>query len=205
MIRKDNILTILSSHGFRVASINVPMTYPPYRVNGIIVSGIETPKGRVFAYPLSLYFKLVKRGYSPELDTPYIPGKEKEFLNKVYLMIERRKELLFTILNDGSFDLILFHLTETDRVSHTFWRFMDESHPHYPGENPFKNAILEVYKKADELLEKILKKIDKGTLLIVLSDHGFGPEHYRLNLNNWLLEKNHMFLKNEFTTAIKNY
>jgi len=126
MIRKDNILTILSDHGFRVASINIPMTYPPYRVNGVIVSGIETPRGRVFAYPLGLYFKLVKEGYFPELDMPYIPGNEKEFLSNLYLMIEKRNKLFFTFLNDRSFNLILLFFRETDIVSHAFWRFMDE-------------------------------------------------------------------------------
>src|SRR5947209_863362 len=48
------IWNIMSEYGKRVLVINVPTTYPPEAVNGIMVSGYTTPSADVdFTYPSS--------------------------------------------------------------------------------------------------------------------------------------------------------
>ncbi len=202
-IRKQNLLTIISKHGFKLASINIPMTYPPYEINGSLITGIETPDGRKFAYPDELYEELVKEGYFPEPELHYTPGREEAFLTDSHSIIKKRNRILFNFLEEDDFDLLLFLFRETDVVSHAFWRFMDENHPLYPYNNPFKESILQIYKTADNLLREIIERKDKDTLLIVMSDHGFGPEYYRVNLNNWLLKKGFISLKSDLRTTTK--
>src|SRR5947209_18867979 len=47
------IWNILSEYGKQVLVINVPMTYPPEAVNGIMVSGYMTPSSDLnFTYPI---------------------------------------------------------------------------------------------------------------------------------------------------------
>ena len=56
---------ILSRRGARVASIAVPTTWPPTEVNGIIVSGFDSPVSTgidgSFCHPPELYSELMKR------------------------------------------------------------------------------------------------------------------------------------------------
>lgn len=203
MVKENNLLTILSDQEFKVVSINIPMTYPPYEVNGSLITGIETPDGGKFAYPDGLYEELLGKGYFPEPKLSYRPGAEEGYLSGLYSMIESRNKILFDFLEDDDFDLLLFLFRETDLISHTFWKYMDDNHPLYPGNNFFGESMLEIYEEADKLLKEVLVRKDKNTLLIVMSDHGFGPEYYRVNLNNWLLRKGYISLKSDLRTTTK--
>ncbi|MCD6448683.1 MAG: alkaline phosphatase family protein, partial [Thermoplasmata archaeon] len=49
--RMPAIWNLLSDIGKKSIVINVPVTYPPERINGIIVSGLLTPPGEKFFYP----------------------------------------------------------------------------------------------------------------------------------------------------------
>ena len=51
-VRTKTIWQILSEKGKRVIALNVPQTYPPYEVNGIMVSGWESASANV-TYPSS--------------------------------------------------------------------------------------------------------------------------------------------------------
>ena len=44
------IYTLLSEYGRSVVALNIPMTYPPVPVNGVIVSGMPTPSTKVNIY-----------------------------------------------------------------------------------------------------------------------------------------------------------
>jgi predicted AlkP superfamily phosphohydrolase/phosphomutase len=86
----------------------------------------------------------------------------------------------------------------TDRVQHTFWRQMDETHPAHGGNfiAPDRLAVEEIYTRADTLLGKTMEKCnDKDTLLMVISDHGFKVFRYGVDLNRWLEENGYLKLK----------
>ena len=48
----------------------------------------------------------------------------------------------------------------------------------------------------DEAIGRVLETIDENTTVIVMSDHGFSPFYWGVNLNSWLLEKGYVTLKN---------
>ena len=56
---------LLSQRGGRVASVAVPTTWPPTRVNGVVVSGFDSPVSTgidgSFCWPESLYKELISR------------------------------------------------------------------------------------------------------------------------------------------------
>src|SRR2546430_4779749 len=65
------IWNLLSEYGKRVLVMNVPMTYPPEAVNGIMISGYMTPSSDTdFTYPLAFKEELYREipGYQIELD-----------------------------------------------------------------------------------------------------------------------------------------
>jgi predicted AlkP superfamily phosphohydrolase/phosphomutase len=81
-------------------------------------------------------------------------------------------------------------LESTDRVQHMFWRFIDPTHPMYDpaGAAKYGDAIERVYRRCDQLVGEVLQRIEPGTLVFVLSDHGFHSFKYGVNLNTWLVE-----------------
>jgi predicted AlkP superfamily phosphohydrolase/phosphomutase len=49
--------------------------------------------------------------------------------------------------------------------------------------------------RADEIVGKTLKYVDEGTVLFVLSDHGFASFERGVNLNAWLYQNGYLVLK----------
>jgi predicted AlkP superfamily phosphohydrolase/phosphomutase len=120
---------------------------------------------------------------------------EDAYLDQCKLVLnEREKMTLFELdrLTDG----VLFVVFDTpDRVQHMFWRFRDPEHPCF---DPARSSELgkrieEHYLWYDELLGRILPRVDSDTLLIVLSDHGFTAFRRAVHVNRWLFENG--FLK----------
>ena len=89
---------------------------------------------------------------------------------------ERRAMMLHEL--DRFREGLFYCLFDTpDRVQHMFWRFREPDHPANKGEAPdprFTRAIEEHYRRGDEVVGQVLPYVDDRTLLIVLSDHGFG-------------------------------
>ena len=77
----------------------------------------------------------------------------------------------------------------TDRMQHMFWRYHDPDHPARPAVIPDeqKNAITDLYQRMDALVGRTMEKCQaSGTLLMVLSDHGFNSFRRGIDLNRWL-------------------
>src|SRR5690606_35747968 len=77
----------------------------------------------------------------------------------------------------------------TDQVQHHFWHFMDPNHDKHDAEGAaeFGNAIRDTYMHIDEQLGVLLDDVDDDTIVLVMSDHGFGPtSNIRLRLNQVL-------------------
>jgi len=81
-----------------------------------------------------------------------------------------------------------------------FWRLIDKNHPSYDPDlaSRYGNAIEKIYIEMDKLLGRALDKVDKDTILVVMSDHGFSPFRRSFNLNTWLLENGYHNLKNRW-------
>jgi predicted AlkP superfamily phosphohydrolase/phosphomutase len=85
----------------------------------------------------------------------------------------------------------------TDRLQHTFWRDIDERHPARPEQRILdsRDVIGDLYRRMDDLVGKTVAKCDRNdTLLMVISDHGFGPFRRGVDLNRWLLESGYLVL-----------
>jgi predicted AlkP superfamily phosphohydrolase/phosphomutase len=88
----------------------------------------------------------------------------------------------------------------TDRLQHTFWRDIDERHPARPEPEVLqtRNVIEDLYRRMDDLVGKTMARCrDKDTLLMVISDHGFGPFRRGVDLNRWLEENGYLTVDEE--------
>ena len=83
-----------------------------------------------------------------------------------------------------------------DRVQHMLWRAREPAHPANRGRPPAPaGAIEEHYRRGDEVVGQALEFADDDTLVIVLSDHGFGSFRRGLQLNTWLHDQGLLALR----------
>jgi predicted AlkP superfamily phosphohydrolase/phosphomutase len=100
------------------------------------------------------------------------------------------------------FDEGLFYvLFDTpDRVQHLFWRHREPDHPANRGRSASAEgarAIDDQYRRADAVVGLALEHADDRTLVMALSDHGFGSFRREVHLNNWLRDQGLLALRPE--------
>jgi predicted AlkP superfamily phosphohydrolase/phosphomutase len=122
---------------------------------------------------------------------------EAAYLQQCELVLgERERTMRFEL--DRFTEGLFFMLFDTpDRVQHMLWRFRDREHPGFePDLSPeLATRIEEHYRRCDALLSAVLDKVDENTLLIVLSDHGFGTFRRTFDTNTWLFQNGLLALK----------
>jgi predicted AlkP superfamily phosphohydrolase/phosphomutase len=205
--RVKTVWQILSERGKKCIVINVPMTYPPEPIDGVMVTGIDTPGlESQFTYPPEFRRELFCLIPDYVLDvrswSVTVAGERRaRILDDILHMVDVRSRLALHLITTQPWDLFTIVFTATDRVQHFFWRFLDPTHPLYDSaEAPkYHDAILRVYRQIDQALGEILTCCDEKTAVIVMSDHGFGPQRKLFRINQWLVENG--FLQLVYTTS----
>lgn len=191
------IWKILNTYGKKVGLLNLPMTFPPHKIDSFMVCGVGSPDAMKsnYTYPPDLKKTLdeVVGGYQIHpLVMLFIPGKEKQYIKAFDEMLCKREKAASYLMGNLPWDLFVCVFFVLDSVQHYFWHQMDESHIRQ-GDNRYRDVIKDFYIKADSAIGRLLEEIPEGTNILVVSDHGFGPMHGTFAVNRWL-EKNN-FLK----------
>ena len=191
---------LLSARGKDVLIVNLPQTYPPEPVRGVMVSGRDTPGlGAAYTYPASLKDEL--DGVS---DTPYVivpddwlwmqRGRPDRAREELLREIDVRFDATLALMESRPWDLAFFVVSATDGAAHFFWKYHDPTHPLYDPEEAqrYGDTILEVYRRCDRRIGELMARLEAegNTNVLVVSDHGqgqLGPEAIHLNI--WLQQQ----------------
>jgi len=100
-------------------------------------------------------------------------------------------------------DTTFVYFSDIDLQCHMLWRNGDPKYPgapHHPAFDPktspaHAHDIENFYRDVDVALGKIRERLPEGTLLIVMSDHGFESYTRKLHLNAWLRDAGYLVLK----------
>lgn len=189
--RVPPVWMLLSEAGFKVGVINVPATDPPDPVSGFMISGLPHRGVTGYTHPPELEKEL--SDYRLEkLQISLDAGREGELLAEIQATMRSRAAAAERLLSEREWDFAWVVFTETDRVQHFYWQFMD---PEWPGYDPalaerYGSAIHDIWVEVDAHLGRILavarKKKGEDLPVLVLSDHGFGPVHRELRLQSFL-------------------
>ena len=179
---------LLSAWQRQVCIMNVPQTYPPEAVNGIMVTGLGTPSQARFTHPAALEEILRRRHYRMATDRTPQKDAAADFIQDVLQVSEEVTDVAIHLLSQVDWDLGMVVLRLTDEIPHFFWHAMDVAHPAHPvAGDTGQRAVERAYRKADELVGKLASAAaGRETTLLVVSDHGFGPLHKDVYLNAWL-------------------
>ena len=191
-IRAKTIWEILSEKGKKVVVINLPMTYPPYPVNGIMISGFDTPSLKSqFTYPeqlkqeiLSLYpdFELV-----PDMSALH---DFNQFIIWNSMMMKNLTGMALHFMKKTPWDIFMINFQNTDWIQHLLWENLTKELNGKPFESKNNNAI-NLYKEIDMHVRSLIDMAGEDkTVKMVFSDHGFGPYVGEIYINQFFIDWN---------------
>ena len=203
------IWNYLSDMGMSNIVVNVPGTYPPDKINGVMITGLLTPSPESnFTYPKEIRNRLLKGEFGEyelesiwleDLPRSYMAKNDPEKLLDILLkQIESRANVTIKLMKSMKWDFTMVVLRATDTAQHFLFHN--------------KELLLKMYKKTDELVGKIIETEPNATYFIV-SDHGFQMIKKIMHPDNLLYtngylkpmkepRKNYMFLINQFFYSI---
>ncbi|MGE5608399.1 MAG: alkaline phosphatase family protein [Bacillota bacterium] len=111
---------------------------------------------------------------------------EAGFLQQAWRTYAERKEMFLRALESGADDLLICVFDTPDRIQHMFWRQQREQNP--------TDVIERMMIEMDGLLGQTVARMPPGTLLLVMSDHGFTHFDRSVNLNAWLYQHGYLHL-----------
>jgi predicted AlkP superfamily phosphohydrolase/phosphomutase len=118
-----------------------------------------------------------------------------EFWQQSQFVYKERRRALDYMLDQFEEGLLFFYYSSVDQGCHMLYQYIDDKHPGYDADDKLRHGIKTLYQEMDESLGRVLETIDDDTTLIVMSDHGFSPFYWGVNLNTWLLEKGYAKLR----------
>jgi predicted AlkP superfamily phosphohydrolase/phosphomutase len=184
-IRGKTVWEVLSDAGKRVFGMNVPLSYPPRSVNGILIGGFLCPDVGKAAFPAEVNGYLRSIGYRIDSDPMLARQSREAMVPDLHETLDRRMEAMFHFLDQEQWhwDYFHTHVMVTDRLHHFLLKDYEEGHP------VFREEFLRLYRRIDAYLGELMEVLPEEATLIVLSDHGFCAMRAEVQLSRWLIER----------------
>jgi len=113
---------------------------------------------------------------------------EKGFLKLCEDVLAERERMIYHALETFERGIFACVFDTLDRIQHMFMKHNDP-------DGRYRNIINEWYIKMDDVVGRIMSKLEPKTHVLILSDHGFSPIRYNVHLNSWFVQEGYMKLK----------
>lgn len=189
-----NMFQELSCQGYRVASVNVPWTYPCPEVNGIVVAGLGLPSiSSEFTYPPGFKNELLQKIPDYEIMAKWERSRNHDQtkfesnLDRVKRSFEQRVETAQLISERIDWDVMMVQFHDLDMIQHNVWAYVDKvSRDKYP---VHRDKLFKTLQKLDGAIGDILSLANsKELMVVVVSDHGFGKKIAQIKPNMMLCQ-----------------
>jgi predicted AlkP superfamily phosphohydrolase/phosphomutase len=176
----------LSEAGRRTLLVNVPLTYPPPMIEGVVVAGGVIPQGSVYSHPPDA---------GPRIGWPINRGSWTTFRNRPLDLVKdvedtsrRRAEGMRRLMDEEPWDVACMVFVSPDRIQHCLLEYVHPGHPGYEraAASPVAGRVRDVYRLLDRELGTLLERVDGDDLVMLMSDHGHQPVTRALNMNRLL-------------------
>ncbi|MDP1853782.1 MAG: alkaline phosphatase family protein [Candidatus Omnitrophota bacterium] len=180
--RAKTIWQEFSAQGKKVIVINVPLTYPPEQVNGILTSCFLCTDINKSTYPADFSGYLKEKNYIIDVDAGLAKENKRKLMDELFLATDKRFEIALELFKNKEWDYFQLHIMETDRLFHFFWNDLEMQGEYYPD-------IIKFLAKLDTHIDELQNKLNDEDRFIMLSDHGFCGINYEVQLNAWLKQQ----------------
>jgi predicted AlkP superfamily phosphohydrolase/phosphomutase len=165
----------LTWNGMKSLVFNVPVTYPPERIDGAMVGCMLSPFDADYSYPAGLTEKLRARGFVPDL------GRWREDQEVSFARVEEqlalKRDILVEMLREDGWDFAMVVFKDLDVWCHRAY----DADPN--------GSIGRHYQLLDGALGDLLAAAPGDTDVVVMSDHGFEAYHRSFVVQRWLIER----------------
>jgi predicted AlkP superfamily phosphohydrolase/phosphomutase len=201
--------------------INLPILFPPEKINGLMVTGMMTPKdAKIFSYPSELSDEIMSNipNYIIEPEGNDFE-EENKYKNRDLIIDNIKKSIIlrtalfkYLVKRYKDIDLWFIVFVAPDRIGHWFSHFLDKTHPRINLESKadlkrYKNAIDQIYIALDNSLGEILDSVKNIKNIIILSDHGFNSVRKVVLINKWFEKNGYLYLNKKWKKEVakRNY
>ncbi|RJP29015.1 MAG: hypothetical protein C4533_04255 [Candidatus Omnitrophota bacterium] len=175
MIDEPRYWDIFSDFGLNSVVMNIPLSFPPERINGIMISDYLSPKDENFCYPAFLCEPLRKVGYFTELAVTKFFDYDLSRPEPYVYKMNKTKDTALCIMENYDWDMFTLGFMSPDKAHHML------------GLNG--EYIDSLYIKLDSILSEIMAAVDLAkTDLFIVSDHGAANYNKEFLLHRWLYE-----------------
>jgi len=185
-LRSETLEEIASRAGKRVVSLGIPTSYPPRKVNGLVVSGFLAPSLEKGVYPLERLALLKSLGYQLDID----PRRAREdltfFKRQLLEVFDGRRRAAEALLESEPWDLFIMHVMETDRINHFLWRQWET------GDAAEAAFFEDFYRRVDAFVGWLDERLGERDTLAIVSDHGFCSVRAEVQINRWLMREGYL-------------
>jgi len=194
-VRVPTFWSLLSQAGRTVVSLNVPVTYPPTPVRGVVVSGIDAPHLDA-ARSASPAFAQRLRAEVPEYHIRALWKRPPRDVAEMSANARATTELGLARVKAAKiademypdWSALMVQFQNLDPFQHRAWRYLNVDETGI--DDPAMNAAAgEVFRGIDEAIGQLCELADRrGAGVMVMSDHGFGPCLGRIHANRILID-----------------
>jgi predicted AlkP superfamily phosphohydrolase/phosphomutase len=192
-IKEKTFIPDLTAAGVETVMTNVPLTFPPPKIQGKLIAGGVLPRGRTYTTPDTLADELEAAGKPYPINgmswTTFWNRPEPflaEAMDITRQRIDANEHLLET--TDWRFASLVY--VATDRVQHCLAKYVSPDHPNFEqlSREPLAEKIRDVYRLLDDGLGRHLAHVREDDIVLFISDHGFQSCTRALHMDR-LLEK----------------
>lgn len=165
-----------SDAGFVSVVLNVPVTHPAKKINGVLIPGYlasEPPK----CYPENIINKMKDKigDYRIYDDSEIKHVNKKTVLSGFLTLIKMRRDAAIYLVKEYNPDFIFIQFQRTDQAFH---------------KGLSEKMILSLYKSIDTCIGEIINLIGKNKCnTFLVSDHGIGKSSYTFHVGSWLFHE----------------
>lgn len=210
VIKSPTLWEVANAQGARAGIYNLPLTYPPRRVDGWMVSGMMTP-----GYGAELEgFASWDSGrrnreledhvleWAPHYIVDLSANYEQDYRNaalceRALASLQQRRRVLQGLLELDPPDVVFTVLEAPDRLQHVYYRYLD------PGEELFESeqggsirpSLVRCFSAMDDIVGLLDDFAGPNGGVIVCSDHGFTAWDMSVHTNALLARWGYLALK----------
>jgi len=186
---------ILSSQGYKLGVITTPITYPPWMINGVMISGYPCPRTEG-TYCCSENTQI-------EIKERLLHGREKyasteEEISDAFEITKRITKIAIELTEKMSLNSLIIVFGSIDRMQH-FFGISDRS----------EGVTAKCYQLVDDQIAQLLELAEKDARIFIMSDHGADPYPRTVfNTNRWLRQQGYLTLnehRSKAFTVFRNF
>jgi predicted AlkP superfamily phosphohydrolase/phosphomutase len=176
----------LSEAGKRTLLVNVPLTYPPPEIRGVVIAGGVVPPGKTYSHPPDA---------GPRLGWPINGGSWTTFrhrpldlLDDLESLTRARAAAMRKLLDEEPWDAACIVFVSPDRAQHCLLEYVHPAHPKHSevAGSAVAERVRGLYRLLDSELASLVERTDDEDLVILMSDHGHQPCTRAVSMNKVL-------------------